>query len=377
VPFIPENCVFREVICDALEFVSAADVELDPNKFVIELNITYPSIPYFSHDFSRECFPTLYQSSPMVHLIYMARPIYGGWVTFTAHLSLKYSLPLYRIGSRTEEKQRDYGYGVQYQNRAPNDLPKGKLLITAIDKTYYEYLDKMPDGTLIVIHDPTEVSGKGKEPVLRNLARFKVITIRESVKKFLNDQFGIKSKFIVHPFYEYPFTKAKNPQAAVSISRIDFDKHTDIILKANKHLKQPIDIYGAINRQYVFFKLNDLGFKRFYKGPFDKSFEDLDDILADAKFVVDMSVIKNDGGGSQYTFLEAIYERCALVINSKWVAGAKTEFQDGKNCFMVADEEELAALLDRNPNTSRVLKGGKDLLQPHIEVNWPKEMARL
>jgi len=313
----------------------------------------------------------------MIQLIYMARPIYGGWVSFTAHMALKYSLPLYKIGSRTEEKQRDYGYGVQYQNRAPSDLPKGRILITAIDKTYYEFLDKMPDGTMIVIHDPTEVSGKGKEPVLKALARFKVITIRESVKKFLKDQFGIKSKFVVHPFYEYPFTKTKDPGGAVSISRIDFDKHTDIILKANKQLKDPIDIYGAINRQYVFFKLNDLGFKRFYKGPFEKSFEDLDDILADAKYVVDMSVIKNDGGGSQYTFLEAMYQGCALVINAKWVEGSKTEFEDGKNCFVVADEEELVSLMNKDPSTARVIKGGKELLKPHIEVNWPKELARL
>jgi glycosyltransferase involved in cell wall biosynthesis len=313
----------------------------------------------------------------MIELLYMARPIYGGWVSFTAHLALKYSLPLYKIGSRTEEKQRDYGYGVQYQNRAPNDLPKGRILITAIDKSYYEFLDKMPDGTMIVIHDPTEVSGKGKEPVLKALARFKVITIRESVKKFLKDEFNIKSKFIIHPFYEYPFTKSKSPKEAVSVSRIDFDKHTDIILKANKHLKNPIDIYGAINRQYVFFKLNDLGFKRFYKGPFEKSFEDLDDILSEAKYVVDMSVIKNDGGGSQYTFLEAMYQGCALIINAKWVENSKTEFVNGKNCFVIGTEEELADLLNKDPSTSRVVKGGKELLRPHIEVNWPKELSRV
>jgi len=313
----------------------------------------------------------------MIELLYMARPIYGGWVSFTAHLALKYSLPLYKIGSRTEEKQRDYGYGVQYQNRAPNDLPKGRILITAIDKSYYEFLDKMPDGTMIVIHDPTEVSGKGKEPVLKALARFKVITIRESVKKFLKDEFNIKSKFIIHPFYEYPLTKTKSPKEAVSVSRIDFDKHTDIILKANKHLKNPIDIYGAINRQYVFFKLNDLGFKRFYKGPFEKSFEDLDDILSEAKYVVDMSVIKNDGGGSQYTFLEAMYQGCALIINAKWVENSKTEFVNGKNCFVIGTEEELADLLNKDPSTSRVVKGGKELLRPHIEVNWPKELSRV
>ena len=270
---------------------------------------------------------------------------------------------------------REYGYGVQYQNRAPSDLPRGKLLITAIDKTYYEYLDKIPDGSYIVIHDPTEVSGKGKEAVLRNLPRFRVVTIRESVKKFLKDQFNVKSRFIIHPFYEYPFKKVAAPDAAVSISRVDFDKHTDIILKANKILKDPIDIYGAINRQYVFFKLNDLGFKRYYKGGFEKSFEELGKILEDAKYVVDMSVIKNDGGGSQYTFLEAMYERCALVINRKWIEGSKTEFVDGKNCFVVGDEEELASLLNKDPSTATVVKGGLSLLEPHISVNWVRELA--
>ena len=305
----------------------------------------------------------------------MARPIYGGWVSFTAHLSLKYDLPLFKIGARTEEKLRDYGYGVGYQNRAITDLPKGKILITAIDKSYYEFLDKIPDGSFLVIHDPTEITGKGTEPVLRNLSRFKIITIRESVKKFLKDM-GIKSKFILHPFYEYPHKKVKGPTKAVSISRIDFDKHTDIILKANKILDDPVDIYGAINRQYVFFKLNDLGFKKSYKGPFEKSFEDLSAILEDAKYVVDMSVIKHDGGGSQYTFLEAMYEDCALVINKRWVENFKTEFVDKKNCYVVADENELADLLNRNPNTSRVVKEARALLAPHIAVNWPKELSR-
>ena len=41
------------------------------------------------------------------------------------------------------------------------------LLITAIDKNYYDYLEYFPDGTYIVIHDPTEVKGK-KNKLLDN-----------------------------------------------------------------------------------------------------------------------------------------------------------------------------------------------------------------
>ena len=88
-----------------------------------------------------------------------------------------------------------------------------------------------------------------------------------------------------------------------------------------------------------------------------------------------MRVIKNDGGGSQYTFLEAMYEKCALVINAKWVTGSRTEFVDGENCFVVEDEEDLVALLNKDPSTSRVVKGAEKLLEPHISVNWVRELA--
>ena len=68
-----------------------------------------------------------------VSLVYMARPIYGGWVTFTSHLCLKYDCNLYKIGKRTEKNTRDYGYGVKYQNLDINELIKKKKLI------YYSY----------------------------------------------------------------------------------------------------------------------------------------------------------------------------------------------------------------------------------------------
>jgi len=38
-----------------------------------------------------------------MNLIYMAKPIYGGWVTFTAHLCLKHNCNLFKIGKKTEK----------------------------------------------------------------------------------------------------------------------------------------------------------------------------------------------------------------------------------------------------------------------------------
>ena len=322
-------------------------------------------------------------------LVYMAKPSYGGWVTFTAHLSQKYDLDLYKIGKRTENlksgepRLRNYGYGVKYQNMSINDLVNNNsnILITAIDKNYYKYLDSFPDGTKIVIHDPTEVKGKSCQKVIDNLPRFQIFTIRKTVQKYLMDNFNLNSQFLEHPFYEYPKTdlpvsKKKNISAT---SRIDFDKHTDIILRANRLLPESkkIDIYGAKNDLYIYHHItNKLGLKNTfdhsYKGTFAKSFTDLDNILSKSKMIVDLSAIKNDGGGSQYTFLEAIYQGCVLVLNKKWVEGIKnTPFVDGYNCLLVENEDDLKKIISsRKYNLTEINNNARDLLLPHVYVDW-------
>ena len=44
-----------------------------------------------------------------MNLIYMAKPTYGGWVSFTAHLANKYNFKIYKITKRTEKKCRKFG----------------------------------------------------------------------------------------------------------------------------------------------------------------------------------------------------------------------------------------------------------------------------
>ena len=112
-----------------------------------------------------------------MNLIYMAKPIYGGWVTFTAHLCLKYKCELFKIAKRTEKRKREYGYNVQYQNiTMDNLLQKDKFVITAVDKHYWEYLHLFPKGTILIIHDPTELKGKQNE----------IVKLIEHFKKFFS-----------------------------------------------------------------------------------------------------------------------------------------------------------------------------------------------
>ena len=320
-----------------------------------------------------------------MNLIYLAKPTYGGWVSFTAHLCLKYKYKLFKIGKRTEilkngePRLRPFGYGIKYQNISIEDAQKlPNILITAIDKNYYQHLDKLPSNSKLVIHDPTEIKGKSCQPVIDVLAKFKIITIRKSVKKYLKNKYSINSEFKLHPFYEYPTTNKKKTTAE-SISRIDFDKHTDVILKTNKLLTKTkkIKVFGAKNDRYVYFKLKkeDLDFDKYYMGSFKKSFIELDKILHDAKFVVDLSSIKNDGGGSQYTFLEAIYQDRVLILSNKWlIDGPNNIFINKFNCLLVEDENDIFRIISGdaslNLDLDKINKNAKLLLKSHIKVKW-------
>ena len=82
----------------------------------------------------------------VLSLVYMAKPIYGGWVSFTAHMALKYGLKIYKIAKRTEflkngqPRMRSYGYGTYYQNMCLEDIKSlPNILITAI-KYRFRYL---------------------------------------------------------------------------------------------------------------------------------------------------------------------------------------------------------------------------------------------
>ena len=318
------------------------------------------------------------------NLLYLAKPIYGGWVTFTAHLSHKYKAPIYKIASRTEKKKRDYGYDCKYQNLSIGDVIKlNNIVITAIDKHYWDYLHLFPSETQIVIHDPTECKpSKQGNPLVQStdkndiilLNHFKVITIRESVQEYLMNKLNVQSQFMPHPFFSYEIPKTNGlGYKCVSIARIDFDKNTDIILKANQLINDEsnhIHLFGAENRIYVHHKLKKFNIEKYWKGKFPKNLSPLYEeksILKDAKYMIDMSTIKEDGGGTQYTFLEAIYHDCILILHNEWITKGYL-FQSGINCLGVSDEKELAEILTNeisDDKYSMILENSKKILENH------------
>lgn len=281
-------------------------------------------------------------------LFYLSNSQYGGWVSFSYHLCKV-------LGTNHIIKVKDTfrGGGQFYADVIYKNIKKQAIkhfnnaIILAVDKAHYNLLEHF-NNSIIVIHDPTELS----DEVLKFAKRNKVITIRETVHLLLN-KMGIENTFLKHPFYKYPkYTLDKKYNR--SLSRVDFDKNTDLICKAN-NLGADIQIYGYKNHIYYFHKLKQLGFDKYYKGYYSKNLNDISKLYAETKFLVDMSTIKKDGGGTQYTFLEAEYHNCSLILHSDWTNVENSVYTHEINCYAVKNEQELATALTLPPISSSLI----------------------
>ncbi|MFL6367934.1 MAG: hypothetical protein ACJ72T_05230, partial [Nitrososphaeraceae archaeon] len=110
-----------------------------------------------------------------------------------------------------------------------------------------------------------------------------------------------------------------------------------------------IKIYGPFNPEYV----NPFGQKQF----------------------IDLTILPNDGGGTQYTFLEAIHNETALIINRKWIDDVDSkycDFKEGYNCFAVSNGKELAEIISntKNIDTTKIVNNAKKLMDRHTKADW-------
>lgn len=315
--------------------------------------------------------------------------LYGGCLTFTTHLLHTLNRKqVFRIAKRFERRKRNLGYGIRYQNVPLEYLDTVQNVFITDMFQHFECLSRLKrkgkGEVTIVIHDPGEIS-KFNEPYLKD---WNIITIRKSMQQFLRERYRIESKFIYHPFYPYPVhpdDEEEKKTCAVSISRIDFNKNIEIILDANKRVRNnnPIKIYGWANSKYVLEQLDAEAFSQYYQGKYVKSFNATSEILRKAKFMVDLSFLPNDGGGTQYTFLDAIYHNCAIILNRQWIETVDPEYRDfkeGENCYAVSNAEELKELLNNaeNIDTSKIVQNARKLLDRHFNaVDWNKEVMSL
>ena len=314
-----------------------------------------------------------------INLFFLTDVKYGGFATYTAHLAKAFEqqgwMPIiFKIRSRTESTARPWAHGLWSMNLSLEDAigsarTNPTIVTCAYWKKEYKAIARLLSaGAGLVLHDPTEYH---RDLIsLLNKLQTKVISIRKTNDLTLRKA-GVNSTFIPHPFVRTAVPDVEKKHHAVAISRVDWDKHTEIIAEANQKLpeRHRCAIYGAENRMYAHHKLDSQfpDWQDNYYGKFPHGWSEASKLAAGAKWVVDMSVIKGDGGGTQYTFMEAFDVGTPLVLNKGWLRGDDTTLKDGVNCTAGETPGELASLLSGHTkiNRNKLIDGGKRLLQNH------------
>lgn len=312
------------------------------------------------------------------NFFYLVKPMYGGWTTFTAHLLHRDNYtkfvhpPLFKMSPRIENKTRHFAFDLRYQNINPEVLRVlENQVIIAFDSNFEMYLEHFTEPTLF-IHAMNEPNKKYLE--FYNQCK-RIVCIRESIKDRMKEDFDIDSEFALIPFYKYPLNvEPKEKTKAISMARVEYRKRQDLICKANiinaKRGVKPIEIYGHENGIYVYQTLRELQYKKWYKGRYAQDFQVHQELLSDAKFLVNLTNVKHDGGTLEYTTLQAIYQDTAIIVHRDWLDATGNMLKENHNCFAVSDENELAELIKLDPDTSKVTKNAKKLLEPHLKSKW-------
>ena len=308
-----------------------------------------------------------------INLLYATKVNLGGWATFTVHLyhllrAAGHDVQLLKFGNNTETFTRPFGnHGVHYRNIAPDQMGNefvGCLnIVAALGKHYVAAVGPLLNmsNTGIVVHDTAESTNR------MDIRRPWVI--RKALAPLFSD-----SVFIRHPYMpHYDISEAGPPlpmakrRGLVATSRVDFDKNTTMILDANR-LGANVDIVGFENRLYTKFKVMP-NYPEWVQSPgtHPRSGEASFQRLVSARAMVDLTDIKGDGGGTQYTFLEA-WDAGAVPVIGAWWYRVKDDMVPAQNCLIVEDAVGLAALAKK--------VRGKTIL-PQLEELAAKGRARL
>jgi hypothetical protein len=77
--------------------------------------------------------------------------------------------------------------------------------------------------------------------------------------------------------------------------------------------------------------------------------------------------------------LEAIHNECGLILHRKWLEGKEIpskycDFKENYNCFAIENGKELAELIRKDPDPTKIVKNAQKLLKRHIEVDWSEPL---
>ena len=283
-----------------------------------------------------------------------------------------------RIGKKTATKPRSFGRGLDCYLASINDAvawakSTSSIVVVAAPKMATEAKLLVEAGARLVVHDPTELKGGHLDETIAN-ALHDVIVIRKTMIPFIEERGG-RAIHLPHPYVSVGIGAGKavpkeRRHHAVAVSRVDFDKNTELIAKANAKLppEHRVAIYGMLNRLYAHHKLDKEipNWRTEYMGTFDGSSLWAGSLIAqEGHYTVDMSTISGDGGGTQYTHLEAWDAGSTLVLHKGWMTGKPEIDEVGKASVLVGNEDELVEVLSAPDDYEGQDAEGKRLLLEH------------
>lgn len=301
----------------------------------------------------------------------------GGAVTYAEHLARSLRLSGLEV-SIVEVKESVDRFADKYGRRLPNGdfchkislekakgiAKEGKLIIASSyvpDTGSLIIKELLKAGAYIVMHSPVDI-----DPVLSIMEEIGYDRQPVAVRKRISDMYQdrVVSRYIPHPFVPKGSAPTKK-KFAVSISRVDRTKNTDIIVKANMKLpeEKQIEIFGPLNRDYAKeLDAIDENWGSNFCGEYSPC---IYHPVYSASLSVDMSAFEGEGDGTQYSFLESWDAEAVLIVNSKWILKGDQEVRDNETAIAVTDETDLAEMVSSFSENRDMIAAGKRELEKH------------
>jgi hypothetical protein len=199
------------------------------------------------------------------------------------------------------------------------------------------------DDVFWVCHDPREFKYYRHWDYL-GAATPRVIVIRETLEGYFH-----QATFIPHPYNPVNRSGFRSGRSmwAISTARSASPKRTQWILQANDMLspRRRVHLFGEPERWWWYNHCKPRGIER-WKGHEPGSGVRL---AGSAQFSVDCTVYRGDGGGTQYTWLEAMDGGAMPVCSTEW-ASHPGPFNSGDiEHGQVAGPDDLVTLLRGHP----------------------------
>lgn len=324
----------------------------------------------------------------MINILHLTPWPLGGATSYVVNLAKTLEVAgiahrVVRLAKKTEKNKREIGkYGVRYQNVSFEDACKGNGVWLLASSPTDEEIAKQAlqlvgaSGGACVFHDPHEFGMYPHWGMCNMGSDVRVVCIRVT---------GLGSmphgQFIPHPYVRVlENSDAKRTKHAISIARISAVKNSLILLEANEQLPpdRRIDLVGAVNRFWWKFSVQPKwpDWPMPSSAGFDRQHGTAARACMGYNYMIDLSIFRHgDGGGTQYSLLEAMDAGTVPVMSTEWVSHPGIARDLG---FAVNGKTELVArMLAKGKDNDKAIKAYREHNYEYIDrVHDPKKIGK-